>query len=72
LAPQEPEPESVVPRRSHRRARSLIAGATKRDQKDRPRPPPPAPVTSFMEVIKRRQIMLVQVVKEERGNKGAR
>ncbi len=41
-----------------------------RDQKDRPRPPRRRQY-KIQEVIKRRQIMLVQVVKEERGNKGA-
>jgi ribonuclease E len=42
----------------------------RRDQKDRPRPPRRRQY-KIQEVIKRRQIMLVQVVKEERGNKGA-
>ena len=35
------------------------------------RPPPSRRQYKIQEVIKRRQIMLVQVVKEERGNKGA-
>ena len=35
------------------------------------RPRPPARRYKIQEVIKRRQILLVQVVKEERGNKGA-
>ena len=39
-------------------------------QGDRPRPPRRRQY-KIQEVIKRRQIMLVQVVKEERGNKGA-
>jgi ribonuclease E len=39
-------------------------------QNDRPRPPRRRQY-KIQEVIKRRQIMLVQVVKEERGNKGA-
>jgi ribonuclease E len=39
-------------------------------QSDRPRPPRRRQY-KIQEVIKRRQIMLVQVVKEERGNKGA-
>ena len=38
--------------------------------RDRPRPPRRRQY-KIQEVIKRRQIMLVQVVKEERGNKGA-
>ena len=42
----------------------------RRDQRDRPRPPRRRQY-KIQEVIKRRQIMLVQVVKEERGNKGA-
>jgi len=42
----------------------------RRDHKDRPRPPRRRQY-KIQEVIKRRQIMLVQVVKEERGNKGA-
>jgi ribonuclease E len=37
----------------------------------RPRRQPPSRQYKIQEVIKRRQIMLVQVVKEERGNKGA-
>ena len=40
------------------------------DQRDRPRPPRRRQY-KIQEVVKRRQIMLVQVVKEERGNKGA-
>jgi ribonuclease E len=39
-------------------------------QNDRPRPPRRRQY-KIQEVIKRRQVMLVQVVKEERGNKGA-
>jgi ribonuclease E len=39
-------------------------------RRDRPRPPRRRQY-KIQEVIKRRQIMLVQVVKEERGNKGA-
>ncbi len=42
----------------------------RRDHRDRPRPPRRRQY-KIQEVIKRRQIMLVQVVKEERGNKGA-
>src|SRR5215471_3918790 len=40
------------------------------DHRDRPRPPRRRQY-KIQEVIKRRQVMLVQVVKEERGNKGA-
>jgi ribonuclease E len=60
------EPETVV------RAESTGAPQPhrRRDQKDRPRPPRRRQY-KIQEVIKRRQIMLVQVVKEERGNKGA-
>jgi len=39
-------------------------------QNDRPRPPRRRQY-KIQEVIKRRQVMLIQVVKEERGNKGA-
>jgi ribonuclease E len=60
------EPEAVV--------RAEATGAPqphrRRDQRDRPRPPRRRQY-KIQEVIKRRQIMLVQVVKEERGNKGA-
>ncbi len=42
----------------------------RRDHSDRPRPPRRRQY-KIQEVIKRRQVMLVQVVKEERGNKGA-
>jgi ribonuclease E len=60
------EPETVV------RAESTGAPQPerRRDQRDRPRPPRRRQY-KIQEVIKRRQIMLVQVVKEERGNKGA-
>jgi ribonuclease E len=63
------EPEMVV------RAESTGAPQSdrrrdQRDQRDRPRPPRRRQY-KIQEVIKRRQIMLVQVVKEERGNKGA-
>jgi len=40
-------------------------------QNDRDRPRPRRRQYKIQEVIKRRQIMLIQVVKEERGNKGA-
>jgi ribonuclease E len=64
--PAPAEPETVV------RAESTGAPQPHRrhDQKDRPRPPRRRQY-KIQEVIKRRQIMLVQVVKEERGNKGA-
>ena len=45
-------------------------GPRQNDRHDRPRPPRRRQY-KIQEVIKRRQIMLVQVVKEERGNKGA-
>ena len=41
------------------------------DYEPRPRRAPPPRQYKIQEVIKRRQILLVQVVKEERGNKGA-
>ncbi|HEX2889184.1 Rne/Rng family ribonuclease [Vineibacter terrae] len=41
------------------------------DYEQRPRRSPPPRQYKIQEVIKRRQILLVQVVKEERGNKGA-
>jgi len=41
------------------------------DEEERPRRLPPLRSYKIQEVIKRRQILLVQVVKEERGNKGA-
>ncbi|MGE0152559.1 MAG: Rne/Rng family ribonuclease [Reyranellaceae bacterium] len=40
-------------------------------EEERPRRAPPLRQYKIQEVIKRRQILLVQVVKEERGNKGA-
>jgi Ribonuclease G/E len=70
------QPHRAQPRhalQAHRRAMPLINRMARR----RASLPPPH-VRSFhyerykiQEVIKRRQIMLVQVVKEERGNKGA-
>jgi ribonuclease E len=64
--PPSTEPEVVV--------RTESTGAPhshrRRDQSDRPRPPRRRQY-KIQEVIKRRQVMLVQVVKEERGNKGA-
>ncbi|HYN39479.1 MAG TPA: ribonuclease E/G, partial [Rhodospirillales bacterium] len=41
------------------------------EEVERRRPRPPSRFYKIQEVIKRRQIMLVQVTKEERGNKGA-
>ncbi|MFO1119355.1 MAG: ribonuclease E/G [Rhodospirillales bacterium] len=41
------------------------------EEAERRRPRPPTRFYKIQEVIKRRQIMLVQVTKEERGNKGA-
>ncbi|MBK8210583.1 MAG: ribonuclease E/G [Rhodospirillales bacterium] len=41
------------------------------DESERRRSRPPSRFYKIQEVIKRRQIMLVQVTKEERGNKGA-
>ena len=41
------------------------------EEDEAPRRPPPSARYRIQEVIKRRQILLVQVAKEERGNKGA-
>jgi ribonuclease E len=64
--PAPAEPEAVV--------RAEATGSPqphrRHGQRDRPRPPRRRQY-KIQEVIKRRQIMLVQVVKEERGNKGA-
>ena len=58
-------------RRRRRRARSIeTVGGDEIEEATRPRARPFRHY-KIQEVIKRRQIMLVQVVKEERGNKGA-
>ncbi len=46
-------------------------GGDDSDEVEARRPAPSRKVYKIQEVIKRRQILLVQVVKEERGNKGA-
>src|SRR5512132_484161 len=46
-------------------------GADEDEEVERRRVRPPSRYYKIQEVIKRRQIMLVQVAKEERGNKGA-
>ena len=48
-----------------------VEAAGGRDEDEAPRRPAPSPRYRIQEVIKRRQILLVQVAKEERGNKGA-
>jgi ribonuclease E len=63
------EPETVV-RAESTGAPQPERRRDQREQRDRPRPPRRRQY-KIQEVIKRRQIMLVQVVKEERGNKGA-
>ena len=49
----------------------MPVGGLTDEEAERRRAAPTAPLYKIQEVIKRRQIMLVQVVKEERGNKGA-
>ena len=48
-----------------------VEAAGGRDEDEAPRRPAPSPRYRIQEVIKRRQILLVQVAREERGNKGA-
>jgi ribonuclease E len=60
---EEPEDESPAP--------ELIGGTTEEEARERRPPPKFLRNYKIQEVIKRRQIMLVQVVKEERGGKGA-
>ena len=48
-----------------------LAGGDEDEDIERPRPRLSTRHYKIQEVVKRRQIMLVQVVKEERGNKGA-
>lgn len=48
-----------------------VEAAGGREEDDAPRRPAPSQRYRIQEVIKRRQILLVQVAKEERGNKGA-
>jgi len=50
---------------------SIGGGDAMDDVQERRRPAPKRHQYKIQEVIKRRQVMLVQVVKEERGNKGA-
>jgi len=50
---------------------SIGGGDALEDAQERRRPAPRRHDYKIQEVIKRRQVMLVQVVKEERGNKGA-
>ena len=57
------------PRRRRRRWRGDDAGEQRETRERRRRQP--IRQYKIQEVIKRRQILLVQVVKEERGNKGA-
>ncbi|OJW51423.1 MAG: hypothetical protein BGO67_06655 [Alphaproteobacteria bacterium 41-28] len=49
----------------------ILGGEDVEEIQDRPHRPRPLRQYKIQEVIKRRQIMLVQVVKEERGGKGA-
>ncbi|MGG5820444.1 Rne/Rng family ribonuclease, partial [Falsiroseomonas sp. HW251] len=49
----------------------MVGGSTEDDMRERRIPPKFLRHYKIQEVIKRRQIMLVQVVKEERGTKGA-
>jgi ribonuclease E len=48
-----------------------VVGGDEAEEEDQPRRPRSLRRYKIQEVIKRRQIMLVQVTKEERGNKGA-
>jgi ribonuclease E len=57
-APEAPPPE-------------MVGGSTEDDARERRIPPRFLRHYKIQEVIKRRQIMLIQVVKEERGSKGA-
>jgi ribonuclease E len=69
-SPSEPQPREFAT--AQQEATGAPAAYQRRGprQGDRPRPPRRRQY-KIQEVIKRRQIMLVQVVKEERGNKGA-
>ncbi|MBY0500593.1 MAG: ribonuclease E/G [Alphaproteobacteria bacterium] len=49
----------------------ILGGEDVEEIEDRPHRPRPLRQYKIQEVIKRRQVMLVQVVKEERGGKGA-
>ena len=49
----------------------MVGGSTEDDARDRRIPPRFMRHYKIQEVIKRRQVMLIQVVKEERGSKGA-
>jgi ribonuclease E len=61
---------SILPAEEARPARD-VGGSTEDEARERRIPPRFLRHYKIQEVIKRRQIMLVQVVKEERGTKGA-
>lgn len=63
--------EEVAPRGGDEREEVESVGAEDALEEVRNRRKPPRRHYKIQEVIKRRQILLVQVVKEERGNKGA-
>ncbi|MGE0719477.1 MAG: Rne/Rng family ribonuclease [Alphaproteobacteria bacterium] len=67
--PPEPTPEEEAGRAEAAAAIETLGGDELEDV--RPRRPRSIRQYKIQEVIKRRQIMLVQVTKEERGNKGA-
>ena len=63
--------ESAEREREEAEEAEAETGTDDEEEVERRRPRPPSRLYKIQEVIKRRQIMLVQVTKEERGNKGA-
>ena len=63
--------KTTTTRRPPKRSRSNSSAATTRMEEVPERQFRPRRQYKIQEVIKRRQVMLIQVVKEERGNKGA-
>jgi ribonuclease E len=68
---EEDEEDEEEEREDDSSAPEVIGGTTEEEVRERRPPPKFLRNYKIQEVIKRRQIMLVQVVKEERGGKGA-
>ncbi len=68
---EEDEEDEEEEREDDLSAPEVIGGTTEEEVRERRPPPKFLRNYKIQEVIKRRQIMLVQVVKEERGGKGA-
>lgn len=66
-----PAAEEIVEDRESNNEIEIIGGEDVEEMNERPHRHRPLRQYKIQEVIKRRQIMLVQVVKEERGGKGA-